>query len=184
MNEKKYLQTKKFIQTKNLIFEIPEKFYGDQIIVTITGSSFDLVENKENDFIPDSYEIGRKDPGINTPKLPESLEGADLIPVYFKNSCKGLEVSAHEIEHAIKEIAENMIKPKTGKTPKIVVVGHSKGGLIPGFINTKDVGVSISTPFTGTNMATLNPSGYKIPDYIHGKIFSNHGVDKSIAPRK
>lgn len=31
MNEKKYLQTKKFVQTKNLIFEIPEKFYGDQL---------------------------------------------------------------------------------------------------------------------------------------------------------
>lgn len=140
----------------------------------IIGTGHSLSVNEED------Y-ITKHDPFMHE-FVPKVAEEVTVYVFYFTFESSGLEESSREIAEFVDSLQENY--------EQIFLVGHSKCGVCltntSWYCKKEVVLVTISTPFKGTIVAdkemTEKELKYPILIKIYNMIFSNHNVDKDIAP--
>jgi len=131
--------------------------------------------------VDDNDIIIKHDPFMS--KFTAEIEKDDTVyAFYFTFECSGLEASSREIADFVNHIQEEY--------EQIVLVGHSKCGICltnaSCYCEKAVILVTISTPYWGTVVADKKKTQEILQNSllikIYNMIFSDHNVDKDIAP--
>lgn len=159
-------------KTKNIIIQKIKEGSDKKCLLIGKGNSLSVNENNE---------IVSHDPGMKTFEVDFDTD-ATVYTFYFTFECAGLTISSEEITNFVNNLSDSF--------NQIYLIGHSKCGpclyKTTELCNRKVNLITISSPFKGTKVADKSMMEkelkYKLLINFYNKIFSNHNVDKDIAP--
>lgn len=159
-------------KTKNIIIQKIKDGSDKKCIIIGKGNSLSVNDNDE---------IVSHDPGMKAYEVDFDTT-ATVYTFYFTFECSCLSISSMEIANFINNLSSSY--------NEIYLIGHSKCGpclyKTAELCNRKVNLITISVPFHGTKVADKTMMEkelkYRLLINKYNKIFSNHNVDKGIAP--
>lgn len=156
----------------NLVIHVAKEGTFKRLV--ILGSGYSLSIDEEN-------KIVNHDPLMIMPSMKEYSNNTTVMSIFYPFECEGLDEAGKEIASFV-----NSVSKEYGE---IILIGHSKCGVCfanaAKWIKTKATVVTVSAPFIGTPVAdreTILKKLNSVEKIAYSLIFSNHAVDKNIAP--
>lgn len=159
-------------RTSNIVIQRMAIGSTEQCVILGAGHSLSV---DKNNF------VSHHDPGMSLPDT-RAFKHSTVFSLYFTFESSGLESSSRDLADFINSCLNSY--------DKIILIGHSKCGVCFAncthlIENQKVTLITVSAPYKGTIIADKSAFEKDINWFvrkIYEKIFSNHNVDKDIAP--